>query len=74
MTNETTAAFWRRGADQAHLRDRAQPRRRVGEQIVLVGGDGVEAETGDVVDRGAEADDPGDVRRARLELGRAGSL
>ena len=41
---------------------------RVFEQVVLVRGDRGEVEAAQEVDRRAEADDAGDVRRARLEL------
>ncbi len=56
------------GADEAQPGDLAERLGRVGEQIVLVRRDRVQAQTVHVLDRRAEPDRPRDVGRARLEL------
>src|SRR6185369_14312682 len=54
--------------DDAQPGDLEHAPRRVGEQLVLVGGDAVETDRGHVVDGSAESDHARDVGRARLEL------
>ena len=64
----TARCLLARGADHAHARDLVERPRRVGQQLALVRGDGVQPEALDVVDGGTQADDAGDVGRAGLEL------
>src|SRR5207253_9149220 len=55
-------------ANDAKPVDFEQALRRVAEQILFVRGDGVDADRGYVVERGGQADDALDVRRARFEF------
>ena len=60
-------------ADQPQAVDARELLGGVFEQFVLVLGDVRQPEAVDVIERGAQADGVGDVRRAGLELGRAAS-
>ena len=68
--NETTAAFSRRGPDDAEALDRREGLGRADEERVLVRGDSGKADGGEPVGRDAEPDAARDVRRAGLELPR----
>ena len=58
----------RRFAEQAQSRYGLQRCCRVDEKVAFVGGDAIAPYRLDIVERGAETDEAGDVRRAGLEL------
>ena len=57
-----------RGSDDAQAFDLLQALRRIQQQIMLVGSDGLDADRVHVVDRSSHSDHAGDVRRSRFEL------
>ena len=68
------ASFFASRSDQPQTGDREQSRRRVDQELVLVGGDALDPDLRDIVERRAESNSVGDVAGARLEAcrGRAG--
>src|SRR5438270_10610038 len=62
------ARFVRGRSDDAQTVDFLQTTRRVREEFLFVRADVLDADRGDVIERGGEADHPFDVRRSRFEF------